>query len=75
MYRKGIYPSNLGRTGKIQWRGGWLRPGALRARAHGGAPWPSVVARRSLGFLEPWWLVSDEVCSYGITAMRGTRLG
>jgi hypothetical protein len=27
MYRKGIYPSNLGCTGKIGWRGSWLRPG------------------------------------------------
>jgi hypothetical protein len=40
----------------------------VRARAHGSAPWPSVAARRCLNFLEPWWSVSDEVCSYGITA-------
>jgi hypothetical protein len=52
--------------------GGWLRPGAARARVHGGAPRPSMVAPWSLSFLEPWWSVSDEVCSNGITAMRGT---
>jgi hypothetical protein len=75
MYRKGIYPSNLGRTGKIGRRGSWLRPGTARASAHGGAPWPSMAARRILGFLEPRWSVSDEVCSYGITATRKTRLG
>jgi hypothetical protein len=72
---KGIYPSNLGRTGKIGRRGGWLRSGAAWAHAHGGAAWPSVAAHRSSGFLEPWWSVSNEVYSYGITAMRGTRLG
>jgi hypothetical protein len=75
MYRKGIYPSNLGRTGKIGWRGGWLRPGTARAHAHGGAPWPSMAAHRSSGFLEPWWSVFIKVCSYEITATRGTRLG
>jgi hypothetical protein len=75
MYRKGIYGSNLGRTGKIGWRGGWLRPGPARVHAHCGAPWPSVAAHWSSGFLEPWWSVSDEVCSYGITMTRGTRLG
>jgi hypothetical protein len=52
--------------------GGWLRPGAARARPHSGVPRLSVAAHRSLGFLEPRWLVSDEVCSYGITATRGT---
>jgi hypothetical protein len=72
MYRKGLYPSNLSHMDKIGRRGGWLRPGAVRARAHGGVPWPSVAARQSSGFLEPWWSVSDEVYSYGITATRGT---
>jgi hypothetical protein len=75
MYRKGIYPSNLGCMGKIGWRGGWLWPGAAWAHAHGGAPWPSVAARWSSGFLEPWWSVSNEVCSYEIIATRETRLG
>jgi hypothetical protein len=75
MYRKCIYPSNLGRTGKIGRRCDSHQPGAARARAHGGAPWPSVAARRSSGFLEPWWSVSDEVCPYRITATTGTRLG
>jgi hypothetical protein len=51
--RKGISVSNLGRTGKIGRRGGWLRLGVAQARAHGSAPWPSVAAHRSLGFLEP----------------------
>jgi hypothetical protein len=46
---KGIYPSNLDRTGKIGW---W---GAMAER--GGS--------LEFGF-------SDEVCSYGIMAMRGT---
>jgi hypothetical protein len=53
-------------------RGGWLQTGAERARAHGGASWPSVAAHRSSSFLELWWAVFDEVCSYGITGMRGT---
>jgi hypothetical protein len=53
---------------------GWLRPGAAPARALIDASLPSTVARRSLSFLEPRWSVFDEVCSYGITAMRGTCL-
>jgi hypothetical protein len=53
-------------------RGGWLQPGAARARAHGGASRLTAAAHRSLSFLELWWSVFDEVCSYGITAMRGT---
>jgi hypothetical protein len=52
-------------------RGGWLRPGAARAHARGATSWPSAVARRSSTFLELWWLVFDEVCSYGITTTRG----
>jgi hypothetical protein len=52
--------------------GSWLRPGVAQARAHGGTSRPSVAAHRSLGLLEPRWLVSDVVCSYGITAMRRT---
>jgi hypothetical protein len=31
-------------------RGGWLWPGAVRARTHDGASWPSVVAHRSSSF-------------------------
>jgi hypothetical protein len=54
--------------------GGWLRPGAAPARARGGASRPSAVARRSLSFLELWWLVFDVVCSYGITTTRGHML-
>jgi hypothetical protein len=34
-----------------------------------------VAARQSLGFLELRWSVADELWSYGITAMKGTRLG
>jgi hypothetical protein len=70
LYRKGIYPSNLGHTGKIGRWDGWLRPRTARAHAHGGVPWPSVMARWSLGFLKPWWSVFDEVFSYGITATK-----
>jgi hypothetical protein len=56
------------------WRG-WLRPGAARAHVHSGPSRPSAAARRSSGFLEVRWSVSDKVCSYEITTMRGTRLG
>jgi hypothetical protein len=55
-------------------RGGWLWPGAAPAHARGGAARPSVVTRRSSSFLEPRWSIFDEVCSYGIIAMRGTCL-
>jgi hypothetical protein len=55
-------------------RGGWLRPGAARACARGSASRPSATAHRSLSFHELRWSVSVEVCSYRITAMRGTRL-
>jgi hypothetical protein len=55
--------------------GGWLQPGVVRACTHGGAPRPSVAAHWSSSFLEPRWSVFDEVCSYGITATRGTQLG
>jgi hypothetical protein len=48
-------------------RGGWLRPGAARARTHGGASRPSAAAHQSLSFLELRWSVFDEVCSYSIT--------
>jgi hypothetical protein len=51
---------------------GWLRPGAAPAR--GGASRPSAAAHWSSSFLEPRWSVFDEVCSYGITAMRGMCL-
>jgi hypothetical protein len=53
-------------------RGGWLRLGMARARAHGGMSGPSAAAHQSLSFLELRWSVFDEVCSYEITAMRGT---
>jgi hypothetical protein len=53
---------------------GWLRPGAARARARSGTSRPSAAARRSSSFLKLRWSVLDEVCSYGITAMRGTCL-
>jgi hypothetical protein len=53
---------------------GWLRPGAAPACAHGGASRPSIAAHRSLSFLEVRWSVFDEICSYGITATRGTCL-
>jgi hypothetical protein len=52
-------------------RGGWLRPRAARAHAHGGASRPSAVARLSSNFLELRWSVFEEVCSYGITVTRG----
>jgi hypothetical protein len=55
-------------------RGGWLRLGAVQARARGGASRPSEAAHRSLSFLELWWSVFDEVFSYGITTTRGTCL-
>jgi hypothetical protein len=49
-------------------RGGWLRPGAAQARAHGDASRPSATAHRSSSFLELRWSVFDEACSYSITA-------
>jgi hypothetical protein len=54
--------------------GGWLRPRAAPSHARGGTSRSSAVAHRSLSFLEPGWSVFDEVCSYGITSMRGTCL-
>jgi hypothetical protein len=54
--------------------GGWLRSGAARARSHGGAPWPSKMAHRTSSFLKLWWSLSDEACSYGITAPRGNSI-
>jgi hypothetical protein len=54
--------------------GGWLRPESASAHARGSASRPSAAARRSLSFLELRWSVFEEVCSYGITAMRGTCL-
>jgi hypothetical protein len=53
---------------------GWLWPGAAWARAHGGVSRPSAAAHWSSSFLEPRWSASNEVCSYGITVMRGTWL-
>jgi hypothetical protein len=47
---------------------------AASARARGGASRPSAVAHRRSCFLELRWSVFDEVFSYGITVMRGTRL-
>jgi hypothetical protein len=55
-------------------RDSWLRLGAVPARAHGGTSRPSAAAHRSSSFLELQWSVFNDVCSYGITAMRGTCL-
>jgi hypothetical protein len=57
-----------------RWSDGWLQPGVAPARARGGTSRPSAAARWSSSFLELRWSVFDEVCSYGITAMRGTCL-
>jgi hypothetical protein len=54
--------------------GGWLRPGAAPAHTRGGASRPSTTAHGSLSFLELRLSVFHEVCSYGITTMRGTCL-
>jgi hypothetical protein len=52
----------------------WLRQGAVQAHARGGASRSSAVAHRSSSLLELRWSVFDEVCSYGVTATRGTCL-
>jgi hypothetical protein len=55
-----------------------IEPIRRLAPAGGGAGLHSLVtsatARQSLSFLELWWSVFDEVCSYGITTTRGTCL-
>jgi hypothetical protein len=53
---------------------GWLRLGAASALTHGSASRPSMAAHWSSSFLELRWSVFDEVWSYRITTMRGTRL-
>jgi hypothetical protein len=52
--------------------GGWLRPGAARARARDGASRPSAVAHRSSSFLELRWLVFNEFAPTG-SQRRGER--
>jgi hypothetical protein len=42
--------------------GGWLQPWAARARAHDGAPRPSVVAHRCSSFHKPWWCHTRLLC-------------
>jgi hypothetical protein len=50
---------------------GWLRPRAAPARARDGTLRPRTAVRQSSSFLKLRWSVFDEVCCYGITAMRG----